>query len=69
MLESEVNHEENQSKDHSSDHNQKGRALKLFPGWPRDLLGEFHVGLFAINGPRNLEASTMSVKQLPNRNL
>ncbi|MGYP000003588256 len=48
MLESEVNHEENQSKDHSSDHNQKGRALKLFPGWPRDLLGEFHVGLFAI---------------------
>ena len=31
MLESEVNHEENQSKDHSSDHNQKGRALKLFP--------------------------------------
>lgn len=29
MLESEVNHEENQSKDHSSDHNQKGRALKL----------------------------------------
>ena len=40
MLESEVNHEENQSKDHSSDHNQKGRALKLFPGWPRDLLGE-----------------------------
>ena len=43
MLESEVNHEENQSKDHSSDHNQKGRALKLFPGWPRDLLGEFYV--------------------------
>ena len=48
MLESEVNHEEHQRKDHCSDHNQKGRALKLFPGWPSDLLGEFHVGLFAI---------------------
>lgn len=48
MLESEVNHEENQSEDHRCDHNQKGRALKLVPGRPSDLLGEFHVGLFAI---------------------
>ena len=48
MLENEVDYEEYQRKDHCSDHYQQGRALKLVPGWPRDLLGEFHVGLFAI---------------------
>ena len=48
MLESEVDYEEHQGKEHGDDHNQQGGALKLVPGWPRDLLGEFHVGLFAI---------------------
>ena len=48
MLESEVDYEEHQSKKHSHDHNQESRALKLVPGWPGYLLGEFHVGLFAI---------------------
>ena len=48
MLESEVDYEEHQSKNHSHDHYQEGRALQLAPGRPRDLLGEFYVGLFAI---------------------
>jgi hypothetical protein len=48
MLESEVDYEENQSKKNSHDHDQQSRALKLVPGRPGDLLGEFHVGLFAI---------------------
>ena len=48
MLESEVDYEEHQSKEHGDDHDKQSRALKLVPGRPRDLLGEFHVGLFAI---------------------
>ena len=48
MLESEVDYEEHQSKEHGDDHHEERRALKLAPGRPRDLLGEFHVGLFAI---------------------
>ena len=48
MLESEVDYEENQSKKNSHDHDQESGALKLVPCRPCDLLGEFHVGLFAI---------------------
>ena len=48
MLESEVDHEEYQSENHSHDHDQESGALKLAPGRPSDLLGEFHIGLFAI---------------------
>ena len=48
MLENEVDYEEYQRKDHGSDHNKESRALQLVPGRPGDLLGEFHVGLFAI---------------------
>ena len=48
MLESEVDYEEHQGKEHGDDHDQESCALQLVPGRPCNLLGEFHVGLFAI---------------------
>jgi len=48
MLESEVYYEERNGDDDCREHDQQRRTLQLAPCRPGHLLGELHIGLFAI---------------------
>ena len=48
MLESEIHHKHNHREDQRRDQDKHRRTLQLAPSRPRNLLGEFRVGLLQI---------------------